>query len=88
MKCWILIFEIIKKWKDTLNVKLIPPAGGSKPLSRCDLTESFKRLIHSGAKHLLVAQSAVIVLGMFFFGGGGGGGGGDRAKTANMVSKT
>ncbi len=39
-----LIFEIIKKWKGTLNVKLKLPVGGSNSLlvSHCDWTESFE----------------------------------------------
>ncbi len=56
IKHWILIFKILLKWKDTLNVKLKPPAGGSKSLltseslwlnriiviepNHCDWTES------------------------------------------------
>ncbi len=51
------MFEIIFKWKDTLNVKLKPPVGGSKSLlisESLPLTESFKRLIHSGTKHIFM----------------------------------
>ncbi len=67
------MFEIILKNEDTLNVKLKPPAGCSKSVlisDLTDLTESFKRLIHSGTKHCHVAQRHKTVLWLcldFFF---------------------
>ncbi len=59
----------INKSKDTLNVKLEPPVGVSKSLIResLDWTESFKRLIHSGTKHVIAqSQRRKTVYGIIF----------------------
>ncbi len=59
----------INKSKDTLNVKLEPPAGVSKSLIResLRLNKSFERLIHSGTKHVIAqSQRRKTVYGIIF----------------------